>query len=225
MGPPPRPGSTIEAIEWTVTLAGEATSGRVWETPSEHVREALPEMQGELHGKGGACGLHCQNLTDLGTDRNEIHVDVDSVGENLAENRALPGDTRAAPPGGVWVAPPGRVWSATLKLDRPIVRVLPVHKKNARMSCIVRACRTLYCSYGGGFMVEMRTREEKWYGEVLLSKYDGKCTSDVNTLTDISFLNGVIWWDPASGEAEMEADTRHAMVLRDLGFGRVGLLL
>ena len=52
-------------------------------------------------------------------------MDVDSVGENMADNGvALPGDTEA---GGVWVAPPGRVWIATLKLDRPIVRVLPVH--------------------------------------------------------------------------------------------------
>ena len=92
--------------------------------PSGHVRKALPE----LHGKGGACVLHRQNLTDLGTDRNEIHVDVDSVGENLTDNRvALPGDTRAAPPGNVQAAPSGRVWSATLKLDRPVVSVLPVH--------------------------------------------------------------------------------------------------
>ena len=123
----PRPGSTIDAIEWTVTPAGEATSGRVF--------AALPEMQGELHGKGGACGwhrrgacgLHRQNLADLGTDLNEIHVDVDSVGENLEENRALPRDTRAAPPGGMQAAPSGREWSATLKLDRPIVRVLSVN--------------------------------------------------------------------------------------------------
>ena len=54
-------------------------------------------------------------------------MDVDSVGENLTENRTLPGDTRAAPPEGLQAAPPGRVWGATLILDRPIVRVLPVH--------------------------------------------------------------------------------------------------
>ena len=73
--------------------------------PSGHVRKALPE----LHGKGsacgwhrrGECGLHRQNLADFGTDLNEIHVDVDSVGENLAKNGvALTGDTRGAPPGG-----------------------------------------------------------------------------------------------------------------------------
>ena len=90
--------------------------------PSGHVRKALPE----LHGQGGACGwhrldtcgLHRQNLADLGTDLDEIHVDVDSVGENLADNRvALPGDTRAALPGNVQAAPSGRVWSATLKLE------------------------------------------------------------------------------------------------------------
>ena len=35
---------------------------------------------------------------------------------------------------------------------------------------------------------------------------------------ETSFLNRVIRWDPASGRAELEADTRHvAMVLRDLG--------
>ena len=46
----------------------------------------------------------------------------------------------------------------------------------------------------------------------------GRFHSDGNTLTDNSFLNRVIRWDPASGGAEMEADTRHvAMVLRDLG--------
>ena len=76
----------------------------------------------------GACGLHRQNFTDLGTDRNEIHVDVGSVSDNLADSRvALPGDTRASPPGNVQAAPSGRVWSATLKLDRRVVRVLPVH--------------------------------------------------------------------------------------------------
>ena len=60
--------------------------------------------------------------------RNEIRVDVDSALARIWQNRvALPGDTRAAPPGNVQAAPSGRVWSATLKLDRPIVRVLPVH--------------------------------------------------------------------------------------------------
>ena len=54
------------------------------------------------------------------------------------------------------------------------------------------------------------------------SKYDGKSTgkfhSDGNTAMEASFLNGVIQWDPTSGRAELEADTRHvAMVLRDLG--------
>ena len=49
-----------------------------------------------------------------------------------------------------------------------------------------------------------------------------KCTGSsiriANTLTETSFLNRVIRWDPASGRAELEADTRHvAMVLRDLG--------
>ena len=39
-----------------------------------------------------------------------------------------------------------------------------------------------------------------------------------HTLTETSFLNRVTRRDPASGRAELEADTRHvAMVLRDLG--------
>ena len=40
---------------------------------------------------------------------------------------ALPGGMRVAPPRSVRVAPPGRVRLASLKLDRPIVRVLEVH--------------------------------------------------------------------------------------------------
>ena len=54
------------------------------------------------------------------------------------------------------------------------------------------------------------------------STYDGKCMeklhSDGNTLTETSFMNRVIRLDPGSGRAELEADTRHVvMVLRDLG--------
>ena len=97
----PSAGLAIYAIEWRVTLAGEATLTR-----ARHRR--------------GACGKHRQN---------EIHAGVDSVvSKNLADNRvALPGNTRVAPPGGVRAAPPGRVRAAPLKLDRPIVRVRPVH--------------------------------------------------------------------------------------------------
>ena len=112
----PRAGFAIYTIEWRVTLADEATLRRARVAPSGHVREALPE----LHGMGGACGLHRQN---------EIHADVESVvvSKNSAENRvALLGDTRVAPPGGVRAASRGRVRVAPLKLDRPIVRVLPV---------------------------------------------------------------------------------------------------
>ena len=72
------------------------------------------------------------------------------------------------------------------------------------------------------FVVEIPAHEEKWFDMVLFSKYDGKCTgkfhSDGNTATEGSFYNRVIRWDPTSGRAELEADTRHvAMVLRDLG--------
>ena len=104
----PRAGRAIYAIEWRVTLAGQATLRRVRGTAGARAEGTV------------ACGLHRQN---------EIHADVDSiVSKSLAKNRvALPGDTRAAPPGGVWVAPCGRVRVAPLKLDRPIVRVLPVH--------------------------------------------------------------------------------------------------
>ena len=76
--------------------------------------------------------------------------------------------------------------------------------------------------HGDDVMVEMPTDEEKWFECVLFSKYDGKCTgqlqSDGNTAMEASLLNRVIRWGPTPGSAELEADTRHvAMVLRDLG--------
>ena len=76
--------------------------------------------------------------------------------------------------------------------------------------------------HGDDFMVEMPTHEEKWFGSVSFSKYDGKCTekfhSGGNTAMEASFLNRVIRRDPTSGWAGLETDTRHvAMVLRDLG--------
>ena len=105
------------------TLADEATWRRVRGTAGARVEStARAAWKGRrvLVAPPGACGLHRQN---------EIHAGVDSiVSKNLADNGvAASRDTRAAPPGGVWVAPPGRVWIATMKLDRPIVRVLPVH--------------------------------------------------------------------------------------------------
>ena len=46
---------------------------------------------------------------------------------------------------------------------------------------------------------------------------------DGTTLTETSFLKRVPRWDPASGKAEFEADTRHvAMVLRDHDWRRQG---
>ena len=92
------------------TRVGDTVRARTRSTA--RCKESCMEIVTRAGSTACACGLHRQNLTDLGTDRNEIHVDVDSVGENLAENRTLPGDTLAAPPGGVWVAPPGRVWGA-----------------------------------------------------------------------------------------------------------------
>ena len=73
----------------------------------------------------------------------------------------------------------------------------------------------------------MRKSGSKVY---LFSKYDGKCTGSsiriANTLTETSFLNRVIRWDPASGRAELKADTRHvAMVLRDLGLEKSSLVV
>ena len=86
--------------------------------------ESVARAGGTAGARAGCTVRTSQILDQIGA----IHVDVDSVGENLADiGVALPGDTRAAPRGGVWVAPLGRVWNATLKLDRPIVRVLPVH--------------------------------------------------------------------------------------------------
>ena len=89
---------------------------------------------------GGACGLHRQN---------EIHAGVDSiVSKNLEDNAKRHagsiGSTQVTASEPVRVAPPdGIVWTcagstarkrhldecgkAPLKLDRPIVRVLPVH--------------------------------------------------------------------------------------------------
>ena len=83
---------------------GRGTCGRhcrVRVAPPARVRVAPPERDPR------GCGQHCL--------------------EELGKELALPGDTRVTPPGGVWVAPPGRVRVAPLKLDRPIVRVLPVH--------------------------------------------------------------------------------------------------
>ena len=64
----------------------------------------------------------------------------------------------------------------------------------------------------------------------MFSKFDGKCTgkfhSYENILRETSFLNCVISWDPASGRAELEADTRHvAMVFRDLGLEKSSLVV
>ena len=102
------PGGTVGRVRGIVRARAESTTTTAWK--GWRVRVAPP----------GACGLHRQN---------EIHAGVDSiVSKNLADNGvATPRDTRAAPPGGVWVASSGRAWIATLKLDRPIVRVLPVH--------------------------------------------------------------------------------------------------
>ena len=57
------------------------------------------------------------------------------------------------------------------------------------------------------------------------ASHDGKCTgnfhSDGNISMAASFLNRVLRWDPGSGRAELEADTRHVpMVLRDLGLAK-----
>ena len=82
---------------WRETLAGEATLDAC-EASSGHVRGALPE----LHGKGGACGLHRQN---------KIHAGVDSiVSKSLADNGvATPRDMRAAPLGDAEMAASERV--------------------------------------------------------------------------------------------------------------------
>ena len=47
-----------------------------------------------------------------------------------------------------------------------------------------------------------------------------------HTLKEASFLNHVVRWDPTSGRAEMEVETRHvAMVLRDLGLEKSSLVV
>ena len=88
------PGSAIDAIEWTETLAGEPALDAC-ETPSEHLQEAVPEM----HGKGGRMraapperdprwsGQHC--FKEFGKQRCGWHRQAASSGR-----------VRVAPPGG-----------------------------------------------------------------------------------------------------------------------------
>ena len=48
----------------------------------------------------------------------------------------------------------------------------------------------------------------------------------VHAAMEASLSNRIIRWDPASGRAEMEADTRHvAMVLQDLGLEKSPLVV
>ena len=155
----PRPGSTNDAIEWTVTLASEANVGtRVGDTVRARARSTARDAR-RAAWKGWRVRVappgHRQNLADLGTDRSEIHVDVDSVGENLEENRALPGDTRAAPPGTVHAAPSGRVWSATVKLDRPICSCTasPQRRRGVTVPSLIETIRELWMT---------RTNREAW---------------------------------------------------------------
>ena len=61
-------------------------------------------------------------ITRVGARRAEPELE-----EGWRVRVAPPRDTRVAPPGGVRAALPGRMRVAPLKLDRPIVRVLPVH--------------------------------------------------------------------------------------------------
>ena len=117
------------------TLPGEAPSRRVRGTVW-----ARAESTARVYGKGGACGwprwgasgLHRQNVADLGTDLNEIHVDVDSVGESgqhcfkeLGRQRSCIARRHAGSTARRCVG--STIWTSVEKLDRPIVRVLPVH--------------------------------------------------------------------------------------------------
>ena len=77
-------GRAIYAIEWRVTLAGEATLRRV---------------RGTVGARAGSTARAAWKWWRV----------------------------RVAPPWRVRVAPPERVRAAPLKLDRPIVRALPVH--------------------------------------------------------------------------------------------------
>ena len=95
--------ATLRRVRGTVWARAESTARAAWK--GWRVRVAPPEPHRSW---------------------NRSERDPRGCGQRWRE-LALPGDTRAAPQGGVWVAPHGRVWTATLKLDRPIVRVLPVH--------------------------------------------------------------------------------------------------
>ena len=122
------------------TKAWRRLPARQRQTRVRHRQSTCTEHCQSCKGKGwrvrvappGACGLH---------RRNEIHAGVDSINsKSLADNRvAVPRDMRAAPLGDAqkaaservrWhrqAASSGRVRVGALKLDRPIVRVLPVH--------------------------------------------------------------------------------------------------
>jgi hypothetical protein len=74
--------------------------------------------------------------------------------------------------------------------------------------------------HGDDFGVLMYADDEAWFDE-LLKKYDYKVTGRLSSAAEgvqsTVYLNRVLIWDPAAGEARIESDVRHVdMILRDL---------
>ena len=83
---------------------------------------------------------------------------------------------------------------------------------------------------GDDFTVEMPIHEEKWFEGVLYSNYDGKCAEKFHS--DAYILDGSFVVQPCdpvghtSGRAELEADTRHiVMVLFRSGLDKSTLVV
>ena len=113
------------------------------ETPSEHLREAVPKLERNACRRGnvgrmarhrpGTCKEHCQSCMEKGWRvrvappgvcglhrQKEIHAGVDSiVSKNLADNGiATPRDMRARPLGDAQMAASGRVRGGTARKRR-----------------------------------------------------------------------------------------------------------
>ena len=118
------------------------------ETPSEHLRGAVQKLERNACQRGnvrgivrGTCGEHCRSCMEMGGPcgwHRQARAGVDSIVSKDMQAAPL-GSTQVAASKGVRVAPPDSIVRASagstdrntriapLKLDRPIVRVLPVH--------------------------------------------------------------------------------------------------
>ena len=102
----PRAGSAIYMIELRETPAGEAKLRRVRGTVGARGRHCQSCME-----MGGACGWHRQKRAGCTARTRSTRVWTALFQRTWHRQEATPGRVRVAP----------------LKLDRPFVRVLPVH--------------------------------------------------------------------------------------------------